>query len=196
MKLLIIALLLLVGVNINAYADSGFKEVDNYFTFKGKPIHPFLLEKFSNWISDYRPPIIVAVDVVAAFETNEYQNEIVKKLENGWWFAERGEDVSNYESFEYKWHGKMANGIHVVEVGSNGGGSGTFMDLIFLKVSEGSISWEDKQEKQVVLTIVKTFNLGDRYDGEVKVFPNKVLIKQSKNQYGGGAIDHDIELTF
>ena len=149
-------------------------------------------------ISDNRPPIVTTVDIAAAHDTNKYQRDTIEKRDD-WWFAEREEkigDFSEYESFGYHWLGKLANGIHVVEVGYSGGGSGFFMDLMFIKFFEGEIFSEGKKEKQMLMSIVGLYSLGDRYEGKITVYPDKVLIPASEDQRGGGSIDNNIELKF
>lgn len=193
------ACLLMMFVLFNtvpAMASDSLEAANQSFTYQGKTIHPFLLQEFSNWMSDYRPPMVTTVDVKAAFDTNKYQDSVVEKREN-WWFATKEEkdgDVILQESFGYHWLGRLANGVHVLETGSSGGGSGFFMDLMLVKFSEGEIRWEDKNEKQHLMTIVGVYSLGDRYEGEIKVFPDKIFIPASTNQFGGGAIEKDVEL--
>ena len=173
-------------------------ELNNSFTYRGEPIHPALVKEFSNWMSDNRPPIITTVDVSAAFNTNQYHLSEIKKR-NDWYFYEEIEtdgDIRFYESFGYRWLGKMDNGIHVLETASSGGGSGVFMDLMLVKFSEGEILWEGKKEKQLLMSIVGTYMLGDRYEGDIKVYPDRIFIPASKRQSGGRAIEEDVELTF
>ena len=57
-------------------AWSPLVEANNDFTFKGQPIHPGLIREFQNWLSDYRPPITVTLDVGAAYDTNEYSDAV------------------------------------------------------------------------------------------------------------------------
>lgn len=188
-------IILLLGSSrfVLADLDADLKEVDSNFTYQGKPIHPFLIEEFINWISDDRPPMIVTVDVAASFDSNKYQNDEIRKDEYGV-FAESGDSTVDYKSFRYKWLGKMIDGSHVLEVGSNGGGSGTFMDLIFVRIHKGTFLRADSLQNQILITIVKAYPLGDRYEGDIKVFPDRVFIPASKNQHGGGSADKDIVL--
>ncbi len=195
MRKYLFVFLFLLAIVSPCLASPQLDEANAKFTYQGKPIHPFLLKEFSNWESDCRPPMTVTVDVAAAFESNKYYQDDVKKTED-WWFAQKSADDIHYESFEYKWLGKMANGIHVLEVGDSGGGSGTFMDLMFIKFSEGEYPWDNKKAKQLLMTIVGTHGLGDRYEGEIKVFPEKVFIPASTNQQGGGSPEKDVELKF
>jgi len=171
-------------------------EVNAKFTYRGEPIHPRLIHEFSNWLSDGVAPVITTVDLTAAFNTDEYPQSEIKSRED-WWYSEKEEmdgDIRLYESFDYHWLGKMSNNIHVVETGSSGGGSGFFMDLMFIKFSEGEILVEEAKEKQLLMSIMGIYSLGDRYDGDIKVYEDRVFIPASKNQYGGGSTEKDIEI--
>lgn len=198
MKRFIFSLLVFVLFVTPCLASQQLDEVSANFTYNGKPIHPFVVKEFSNWLSDSRPPMITTVDVAAAFDTNKYQDSKLEKRDN-WWFAESEEmdgDVRLYESFGYHWIGRLTNGVHILETGSSGGGSGFFMDLMFIKFTEGEIFWENKKEKQLLMTIVGTYSLGDRYEGDIKINGDKVFIPASADQRGGGSNDKDVELKF
>ena len=198
MKKFLLFLMLSSLLIVPVMASEQMDEANANFTYKGKPIHPFLIREFSNWLSDYRPPVTTTVDVIAAYDTNKYQQNTIEKRDD-WWFTEqeeKGDDFMFYESFSYYWLGKLANGCHVLEVSSNGGGSGFFMDLMIVKFSEGEIIWEGRKKKQLLMSIVGSYCLGDRYEGEIKVYPDKVVIPASKSQRGGGSIEKEIELKF
>jgi len=198
MKKLILFLVFFILFITPLMAGSQLDEANVKFTYKGKPIHPFLVGEFSNWLSYNRPPIVTTVDVAAAYDTNKYQKSSIEKR-GDWWFAEKQEKDGDFvirESFGYHWLGKLVNGVHVVEMGYSGGGSGFFMDLMFVRLSEGEIFSEGKKEKQLLMSIVGIYSLGDRYEGKIKVYPDKVFIPASEDQRGGGSIDKDIELKF
>jgi len=69
-----------------------------------------------------------------------------------------------------------------------------FMDLIFVRFFEDEIMWEGKQAKQLLMSVVGTYSIRDRYEGDMKVYADKVVIPASKNQYGGGSLDKEVEL--
>jgi len=198
MKKLFLSLVLVFTLIVPLTASDQLDEANATFSYKGKPIHPFLVKEFSNWISDDRPPVVTRVDAAAAFDTKEYPQSGIE-ARNEWWFAEQQEKdgiVTLYESFGYHWLGRLANGIHVIEAGASGGGSGFFMDLILLRFTEGEIILENTKEKQLLMSLVGIYSLGDRYEGDIKVFPEKVFIPASKRQAGGGSVEKDIELKF
>jgi hypothetical protein len=191
--------MLIFGVVISPVVMAGMlEEANTNFTYEGEPIHPVLVHEFSNWLSDGVSPIVVSVDLISAFNTNKYPQDEVKKREN-WRYVEKEEMHGNirvYESFYYRWLGKMADGTHVVETGESGGGSGFFMDLMFIRFSEGEIMVENEKRPQLLMSIVGIYLLGDRYDGEIIVHPDRVFIPASKNQFGGGSTEKDVELSF
>ncbi len=199
MRISILSILFcLICLHNPALAGEALDEANSAFTYKGLPVHPFLVKEFLNWLSDDRPPMITTVDVSAAFNTNKYQNDEVENQDD-WWGVEWQEDLeitTAYCSFGYQWLGKLEDGTHVLEVADWGGGSGVFMDLLFVTFSEGEILWKGKKEKQLLMSIVGTYTLGDRYEGEIKVLPNKVIIPASSSYVGGGSIDEEVELNF
>lgn len=202
MKKLLLFVVLVTMFITPSMASERLDEANAKFSYNGKPIHPFLVKELSNWMSNLmnerHPPVRTTVDVAAAFDTYKYKQSTIEAKGN-WWFSKHEEvvrDMQEYEAFSYHWLGRMANGIHVVETGANGGGSGFFMDLMFLKFSEGEIAWENKQEKQLLMSIAGIYTLGDRYEGDIKVFPDKVFIPASKRQAGGGSVEKDTELNF
>lgn len=91
-------------------------EANRSFSYKGKPIHPKLIQHFEPWASDIHP-VIFAVDVSAAYDANQFHDEItiddglVKYSKMDGWFAYR------HTSFH------SDSDIHVIHSFSSEGGS-------------------------------------------------------------------------
>ena len=100
------------------------KEVNEHFTFRGRPIHPGLVKEFNCWISDLNP-ITIAVDVSAAFDSNEYSDEPYR--EKGYIYAETTEGLYGYRRLSYK------NGIHLLKTVDISGGSQVFTSKLWVK---------------------------------------------------------------
>lgn len=152
-------------------------EANAKFTYAGKPIHPGLVEEFSGWMSD-SGPITVSVDVSAAYGTNEYYEDEVKIADNGNIAIYRKD--SSY--FCYRWLGRLDNGLHVLYVEEGGGGgSGIFEDLNFVRFDIGEgINSDNKKYKRLLMTIVRTYVLGDRDDGKIEVLKDRVIVGKSR----------------
>jgi hypothetical protein len=181
----------------DCHADDMLADANANFSYKSKPIHPFLVQEFSNWLSDARPPIVATVDVQAASDSNRYGDSDVEQRDD-WWFATKEEtdgDISLYESFGYHWIGKLDNGTHVLETGSSGGGSGFFMDLILVKFSIGTILYEGQRTEQLLMTVVGYHSLGDRYEGKIRIEGNRVVMPASDTQSGGGSVGEEMILV-
>lgn len=108
-------------------------EADTDFTYKGRPIHPGLIKEFQNWLSDYRPPITVTLDVGAAYDTNEYADAVTPGRDGG---------VSvllgdGGERFTYKRLGRLDSGVHVLLTREKSAGTGIFQSLTFVRFHLG-----------------------------------------------------------
>ncbi|MBF0216115.1 MAG: hypothetical protein HQL30_03860 [Candidatus Omnitrophica bacterium] len=201
--------LFLVSFTPLAYSRSVFDEVNSDFTYRGKPIDPLLVMKLSTReYRDDRPPVVVTVDVVAGNDINAGDSNYskIEKVNGGWKagyesyvYPEKEQAIlTDRYGFWYKWVGKLANGWHVLETGYDGGGSGLFMDVMFIKVSQGEIIYSNEHHaRQILLTVMRTDRLGDRYDGDIKVYPYKVVIPASCNPHiGGESLDTELTINF
>ena len=170
-KLIIIAFLSL----INTLFFCQTKNIEQQFTYKNKPIHPKLVKELIPWISDEKP-VTVAVDVAAAFQTNEYFADVIVEKEGYIKFQE------NDEIFWYEWLGKLDNGIHVVRTfDASVDGSGVFQDLLFIKFHTQEFDLNGKIYEQVIMTLVKSYGLGDRIYPQIDIFNDKVIINKLPN---------------
>jgi hypothetical protein len=77
----------------------------------------------------------------------------------------------------------------------NSGGSGIFTSLAFITFSDASVLWEDKQIKQLLMSIVGIYSLGDRNNSEINIEGNTVIISASKtNGFSDQKIPSDMVL--
>ena len=156
--------------------QSALAEANAKFTYKGKPIHPKLVQEFATWLSDFCRPKTISVDIAAAFDTNEYSDYDVKIKRNGYVYFQE-EKTSGY--FYYKWLGRLKNGLHVLLTGDSGGGSGVFMDIYFVKFSiDKGFSPQGQPYPRLLMSIIRVYPLQDRYEGQIEVLPeeNKVIL--------------------
>src|ERR1043165_1180643 len=103
------------------------------FRFHDQPIHPLLIKQFEPWISDERPPIIVEVNISAAWDSNQYA-ETFKTDTNGVVTVKLQEGGS----FAYRHLGKLSDETHVLRTSYFGGGSGAFEALLFVRFQTSS----------------------------------------------------------
>lgn len=159
-------------------------EVNENFTYNGQPIHPGLVQEFECWLSD-KLPITTTVDVAAAWETNEYYEDDVKRRGDFIQIQKKieGDTYGRVEYYEYKWLGKLDNGLHVLDTLSWGGGSGVFEHLIFVKFDIGQGLYDDGTPyERLLMSVVREYTVGDRDDGEITVLPdrNQIILGESR----------------
>jgi hypothetical protein len=158
-------------------------EVERDFHYHGKPVHPGLVRAFEGSMADSGFPIKVSLDIFPAFGSNEYFDDDVRVRDKK--FIEiKDADGNGY--FGYQWLGRMADGNHVLRAYANGGGSGVFQTLYFVRFSLGKgFNSEGQAYDQLLMTVTRWYPLGDRSRAEVKVSPDKVVISGGE---GGGPV--------
>jgi len=178
--------------NVFAIEPKGnLAEADASFTYKSKPIDPKLVQKFSSWESDSPKPKVITVDVAAAFDTNEYSGEVRLQGASVCFDTEDGNQQKDGGFFCYEHLGKLKNELHVLKISDNGGGSGVFQELFFVKFAKGEGYTEDGEKyERLLMSIVRQYTLGDRDDGKIKVLNDRVIVDRSKYR------DKDVTITF
>jgi len=145
------------------------------FQYQGDPIHPMLVEEFEGWLADDGPPVTVTVDVAAAFGTNEYSEPVETNA------AGLVQYSSGAGWYGYQHVGQMSDGTHVLRTASNGGGSGIFMTLLFVRLEEDEVrDPTGLRHARVLMTVSGRFALGDRDDGTVRVDGDRVVVGASR----------------
>jgi hypothetical protein len=84
----------------------------------------------------------------------------------------------------------------VVVASYNGGGSGTFHTLHILDVAAAAAFDNDgKRYPRINLTNIRSVALGDRWEGEVKIVGNAVLVTTTRDGPAGAKSRAPITLT-
>lgn len=159
-----------------ANIDKAIQEVNASFTYQHKPIHPGLVEEFESSIADPGEPTTISVDINAKHGNEYFEDDV--SVKGGTVFLNK--DDGGY--FCYKWLGKLNNDLHVLNVGDNGSGSGVFSDLLFVRFSISEGYYKGEKYKRLLMTIVGTYGLGDKDEGDIKVLTDKVIIGKSQHR--------------
>ena len=169
MKIKFIIGVFLFSLLTSASSFGQTKRIAENFKYKGEPINPKLVMEFIPWVSDEKP-ITISVDIAAAFKTNEYYAEVSEESDLVGFANEE-------EVFYYNWLGELDNGIHVVKtINVMVGGSGRFQDLLFIKFHTQDFDLNGEIYEQVIMTLVKSYRLGDRTNPKITVLKDKVII--------------------
>jgi len=167
----------------SADAQRRLMEANSQFTYEGAPISPLAVQELLSHILDSLPGP-VAIDLAGTRRGDDYSNRYfattIKTDPDGAVTIDlrdagsRSRGDTNPGWFSYKRIGSLRNGVHVLETWDNGGGSGIFTSLLFVKFaidddySQGA-SDAFLRRQTIVIKRVGEFTLGDRYGGKVVV---------------------------
>jgi hypothetical protein len=153
------------------------EEVRQHFTIDGRPVPPEIFRDFGDGDLADSGAIWVTVDLRAATGSNLYADPI--KVDGAWVTqTKKPEGAGNSEeSTSYRLIGIAQNGLLVFVAAYNGGGSGTFYTLHTLDVvDQVAFDAEGKPNRRLAATIVQSMPLGDRWNGEVTLQGNKIIV--------------------
>lgn len=143
-------------------------ESAKYSFFDSEFINPRILDDLCGWLSDVGDQI-VSINIADSNNSNRYVGDIdVNRSESGFPLV-----TSTYEDgwFSYKYIGRSFSGLHIVQIWSNGGGSGVFCNIMLVTLSlDSALEYDgDKYEKKsrYVIKLIGSLPLGDRYDGKI-----------------------------
>jgi hypothetical protein len=144
-------------------------------------------------MSDNRP-IVVTIDANAAINSNRYADPIKT---NGRWVEQAKAGLGSFngpDAMSYEFRGATANGLLVFVAASSGGGSGTFHYLHILDAASNRAFDEDGSTySRLDLTLVRSYILGDRWEGDVSISGNSVRIVTDASLGGHGVSPLTIE---
>ena len=156
-------------------------EMRRTFTLDGKPIPPEVFRDFGDGDIADSGSIWVTIDVKPAIGSNLYFDDI-KKV--GDWIEQKKAATasSDAEETEYTYCGETENGLLVVLASYNSGGTGVFYTLHILDIAPGQgFDIEGKIYDRINLTNLRDIILGDRWDGEVTIAKNQIIIVTTRS---------------
>jgi hypothetical protein len=142
------------------------------FPLGARAIHPMSVAPLVGDLADEQP-IIGAVDLEGSARTK--RNGAAVTEDGG---VVRATDGDGYVAYRYV--GTTPKGLHVLVVTVNGGGSGAFMDALWVKLVRDRV-WENGSERDRTMIVrVGQFALGDRDDGLVSLEAATLRIGKSR----------------
>jgi hypothetical protein len=187
LRRVLLILALCSGLPVAASAADPLDEVRRSFTIGAKPIPPEIFSDFGDAMMSDSRPIIVTIDANAAINSNRYADPIKTK---GRWVEQTKLGSGSFngpETMSYEFKGATANGMLVFLAAWSGGGSGTFYYLHILEAASNPAFDEDGSTySRIDMTLVRTYILGDRWQGGVSISGSSVRVVTSSSLGGPG----------
>ena len=156
---------------------SPIDELRQNFTVGGEPVPPNVFRDMGDGDLADSGSIIVTIDAKAATGSNLYADPIKR---SGAWIAQSrasAGDKALTEEEAYRYIGMTANKLLVVITSYSGGGSGVFYSLHILTAEPArAFDSEGKRYERLNVTTIRSVALGDRWNGEVRIDGNAVLV--------------------
>jgi len=179
--LVCIALALATG----AIAADALQELRKLFTIGGKPVPPGVFGDFGDAMMSDNRPIVVTIDALAAMDSNRYADAIGF---NGPWIEQKkaqSEPSFAPETMSYKFIGTTQNGLIVVVAAWSGGGTGVFYWLHIVDAAWATAFDDDGSiYRRLNLTNLRSYALGDRWDGKIKIVGNDIRVETTSTRGG------------
>jgi len=156
---------------------SPIDELRQSFTVGGEPVPPNIFRDMGDGDLADSGSIIVTIDAKAATGSNLYADPIKR---NGAWVAQSkasAGDKTLAEEEAYRYVGMTANKLLVAITSYSGGGSGVFYSLhVLIAEPARAFDSEGKRYERLNVTTIRTVALGDRWNGDVRIDGDAVLI--------------------
>ena len=185
MRRIALLFLLLVSGAPSAGATDALDELRATFTIGGKPVPPEVFGDFGDAIMSDNRPIVVTVDALTAVDSNRYADPI--KIAGDWVEQVKQIDKANTETTAYRFVGAARNGLLVAVASWSGGGTGVFYTLHILDaVWTGAFDDDGAPYRRLTLTNLRSVVLGDRWEGDVKIVGDAIMVDTRASRGGSG----------
>lgn len=152
-------------------------ELRQSFTIGGEPVPPGIFRDMGDGDLADSGSIVVTIDVKAATGSNRYADPIKR---NGAWVSQTRQspgDKALVEEEAYRFIGATANKLLVVITSYSGAGSGVFYSLHILGADAGrGFDSDGKRYERLNVTMLRSIALGDRWNGDVRIEGNAVVV--------------------
>jgi hypothetical protein len=183
LRVLAVSLALLLATS--AIAADALQELRSFFTIGGKPVPPNVFGDFGDAMMSDGRSIVVTVDVLAAMDSNRYADPI--KTNGPWFLQEKPQNrgINGPETIWYKFIGATQNGLLIVVAAWSGGGIGVFHWLHIVDAAWADAFDDDGASyRRLNLTNLRSYSLGDRWDGTVTISGNTVRVETASKRGG------------
>jgi len=179
------ALFVALALATSAIAADALQELRTSFTIGGKPVPPDVFGDFGDAMMSDGRPIVVTIDALAAVDSNRYADPIKS---NGPWFLQekpQNRGINGPETMWYKFIGATQNGLLIVVAAWSGGGTGVFHWLHIVDAAWASAFDDDGESyRRLNLTNLRSYSLGDRWDGTITISGNTVRVETASTRGG------------
>jgi hypothetical protein len=145
--------------------------------FRGKVLHPGALHELGTSLAD-AAPIDLAVDLDGVQASNRYYRPAVVRDH---YVDFKDDDILGKDaSFTYVYLGTTPGGVLAFETYFSGGGSGTFMNVLLVRIEKVAQRRDEEIETRWRMARVGAIGLGDRALGEVTLAGGTLTVSASQ----------------
>ena len=168
--------------------------LQKYFMFRGQPLHPKIIQDFMTGLSDNGDQV-VAINLEDSQGANRYccDEDVSFSIDKNGIISAKA-DLNQGGWIQYRYHG-IVNGLFIVEVMENTGGSGLFGTLLILRATQRyylqeTSTWDLKKQSspnifksekpRLHLNKIGKVLLGDRQPNTISVINASLIINGKK----------------
>jgi len=198
------ARVLWIGVLLASFGRAAYPAAGPALSFCQPPfVHPLVIKDLLAWESDSGDQV-VAINLLDANDSNRYYGEIettkpgklAPRHPRVFTRVERVEGAEKItETIGYEYVGLTRSGVHVLSTWQSGGGTMVSSNLLFVTIEEdlgiNDLTTTAKSgplrlgRRRLLIRKLGEVALGDRWEGELRVDGNKILVGRDQGHFSG-----------